>query len=100
LPKTLLSTPGTILQQNRPNPFTEQTTIHYEINATGQVRLNVYNVAGQLVKNLVDTRQDPGFYGVIWTGLDEQGREVSNGVYFYALESADGSAIKKLTILR
>ena len=100
LPKTLASTPGTILAQNRPNPFVEQTAIQYELRSAGLVRLNIYNVAGQLVKTLVHGRQDPGFYTVIWTGVDEQDRKVSNGVYFYTLESVDGSAMEKLTILR
>ncbi|MGB7055858.1 MAG: M20/M25/M40 family metallo-hydrolase [bacterium] len=100
LTKGLLLITRTQLQQNMPNPFTEQTTINYQLEAKGRVYLRVYNIAGQLIKTLIDARQDPGFYSIVWSGLDEQGRRVSSGVYFYCLESVDGNAIKKLTILR
>jgi flagellar hook assembly protein FlgD len=91
---------GTTLQQNTPNPFTEKTTINYQIKTADRVRLRVYNIAGQLVKTLVDAEQQPGLHNVVWLGMDEHGRRVSSGVYFYCLESGNHSEIKKLTILR
>jgi flagellar hook assembly protein FlgD len=74
--------------------------ISYQITTPGNVRLKVYNIAGQLVKTLVNGGQEPGVYDIVWSGLDDQGRRVASGVYFCRLETDDQSAIKKMTILR
>ncbi|MDH4212267.1 MAG: T9SS type A sorting domain-containing protein, partial [candidate division WOR-3 bacterium] len=66
----------------------------------GRARLRIYNIAGQLVKTLVDSHQSPGSYSIVWTGLDEHNRSVSSGVYFCRLETDDQSDIRKITILR
>ena len=100
MPKGISPVSGIILLQNTPNPFAEQTTISYQLGIAGQIHLKVYNIAGQLVKTLVDVHHESGVYNVDWSGLDEQGRRVSSGVYFYRLESEDESIIKKSTILR
>jgi flagellar hook assembly protein FlgD len=100
LPKGITPIGQFILHQNVPNPFTVQTSIGYQLSSATDLRLNIYNIAGQLVRTLVDTHQDAGFYNVVWSGLDDQGRGVSNGVYFCRLESKDESLIKKMTILR
>ena len=100
LTKDQVLVPGIALQQNTPNPFTEKTTISYQIKTAGQVRLSVYNVAGQLVRTLIDAQQQPGLHSVVWQGLDDQGRRVSSGIYFYRLESEGHTEIKKLTVLR
>ena len=100
LPKGLTPSGQFILHQNVPNPFTEQTSICYQLSSATDLRMNIYNIAGQLVRTLVDAHQDAGFYNVVWSGLDDQGRRVSNGVYFCRLESPEQSLIKKMTILR
>ncbi|UCE25758.1 MAG: M28 family peptidase, partial [Candidatus Zixiibacteriota bacterium] len=99
-PKNVGAVVGILLQQNIPNPFTDQTMISYQITAPGNVRLKVYNIAGQLVKTLVNGGQEPGVYNIVWSGLDDQGRQVASGVYFCRLETDDHSTIKKMTILR
>jgi hypothetical protein len=100
MPKAISPLSGVILHQNTPNPFTEQTLITYQLGVSGQIRLKVYNIAGQLVKTLVDAHHDPGEYNIVWSGADERGRQVSNGVYFCCLESDEQSVIRKMTILR
>ncbi|UCG30662.1 MAG: M20/M25/M40 family metallo-hydrolase [candidate division WOR-3 bacterium] len=99
-PKGTVVFTDVLLNQNLPNPFSEQTLINYNLRMTGNVRLQIYNIAGQLVKTLVDTHQGPGSYSIVWAGTDELNRRVSSGVYFCRLETDDQSAIKKLTILR
>jgi hypothetical protein len=100
MPKVVSPVSGILLYQNTPNPFAEQTQISYQLVTSGPVRLKVYNIAGRLVTTLVDQYHEPGQYSIAWSGLDEYGRRVSSGVYFYRLESDDESIIKKLTILR
>lgn len=67
---------------NYPNPFSNTTTIRYELPENGQVLLVVYNKMGQIVKTPVDKTQVAGTYEVTINGSDLQG----HGVYYYKLE--------------
>jgi hypothetical protein len=100
LTKDITPTFTVSLQQNSPNPFAEQTRISYQLGHAGQVCLRVYNAAGQLIKTLVDSNQEPGSYSVIWTGRDDRGRRVSNGIYFYHMKFEDANIFKKMITLR
>ncbi|MCH7679036.1 T9SS type A sorting domain-containing protein, partial [candidate division KSB1 bacterium] len=69
------------LKQNYPNPFNPETAIQYHLPKTSEVRLIIYNLAGQLVTHLVDEQQHPGVYSVMWDGKDQFGNDVASGVY-------------------
>jgi hypothetical protein len=69
------------LAQNYPNPFNPSTTIQYELPAQSTIRLVIYNVLGQVVKEIVNTEQQPGIQSVVWN------TNVSSGLYFYRLEA-------------
>jgi len=73
------------LFQNHPNPFNARTMISYQLAQEGKVTLRVYNLAGQLVRTLLDEKVQAGQHSVIWDGRDDSGQEVSSGVYFYRL---------------
>ncbi len=73
-----------------PNPFNPATTIAYEIPAHCQVRLNIYNIKGELVRTLVNTTKSKGIYTIQWRGLNDNFQTVSNGVYFYQLITSTG----------
>ncbi len=88
------------LEQNYPNPFNPTTTIRYQVPSDGRVVLKVYNVFGQEVRTLVNGRQSAGARSVEWNGLDNRGRAVSSGVYFYRLEAADRSLTKKMLMIK
>jgi hypothetical protein len=85
-----------------PNPFNPNTTIEYAIRERGHVSLRIYNVAGQLVKTLVDEVQEPtaGVRTVLWNGRCDTGRPVSSGVYFYRLDAPGFRQTKKMVLLR
>jgi hypothetical protein len=89
------------LDQNYPNPFNPTTTIEYSIATPGHVTLNVYNVAGQLVRTLVDEVQSPGqIRPVRWEGENNTGEAVSSGVYFYKLTTARFTKTRKMVLLK
>jgi hypothetical protein len=89
------------LDQNVPNPFNPTTTIKYEIKTAGPVSLKIYNVAGQLVKTLVDGQRNAGqVYEAQWNGLNDAGQSVSSGVYFYKLVSTNFTQTKKMVLLK
>jgi hypothetical protein len=77
------------LLRNVPNPFNPTTSIEYQLAAPGHVKLEIFDVSGSLVRTLVDEPKDEGRHGAVWRGRDDQGRELSSGVYFYRL-SVDG----------
>jgi hypothetical protein len=94
------TTARTWLGQNAPNPFTGETTIAYMLDRAGRVRLSVYAPTGRLVANLVDGYVQPGSYAATWSGQDRFGREVGSGVYYYCLETANGSRSGRMVILK
>jgi hypothetical protein len=88
------------LQQNKPNPFSQQTIINYQISKPGMVSLKVYNIQGQLVRMLDNGYRISGRYEVKWDGRDEQGQAAGNGVYFCKLNSNGQSQSKKIILMR
>jgi hypothetical protein len=85
---------------NQPNPFKQFTTINYQLPKAGRVRLNVYNIAGQLVRTLVDGSQASGSHVARWDGRDERGREIAAGVYVCRLDAGGTNATRKLVHIK
>jgi hypothetical protein len=89
------------LDQNYPNPFNPTTMIKYQIKDAGHVSLKIYNVAGQLVRTLVDEQVKAGeIQDIQWRGLNDAGQPVSSGVYFYKLISTNFTQTKKMVLLK
>jgi hypothetical protein len=88
------------LVQNHPNPFNPVTQIRFSLPADGPVKLTVHNVAGQLVRTLVDRDLAAGYHAVVWQGVDAQGSAVPTGVYFYRLETRDFTDTKKMVLAK
>ncbi len=93
-----------VLLQNRPNPFrpytTPFTTIDYETPADGHVLLQIFDVAGRLVRTLVDKPQIAGPWRVSWNGTNDREQPVASGVYFYRLQSAGLEQTHRMTLLK
>jgi len=75
------------LDQNHPNPFSTSTTIDYFIPRASFVTLKIYNINGDLVRELQSGSQSAGKYSVEWNGLNDSGNPVNPGVYFYRLQT-------------
>ena len=88
------------LGQNFPNPFNPSTTIQYSLPETGIVSLKVYDIAGQVVRHLVNQQQVAGSHQVGWDGLDASGAPTANGVYFYELRAGDYRTLRKMLLLK
>jgi len=83
-----------------PNPFNPVTTLRYDLAEAGEVRLTIYNVAGQVVRRLASGRQVAGQYSVIWDGRDDAGRAVATGVYLARLEAGAFRQTQKMLLLK
>jgi len=81
--------------QNTPNPFNPNTTINFSLAQSGDVTVDVFNVAGQKVDTLVDGFMNAGSQSVVWGVTD-----FSAGVYFYTVKSAGFSKTMKMTLLK
>ena len=89
------------LSQNYPNPFNPETTIRYDLSSDAIVSLAVYNIAGQVVRKLVDGESlAAGQYQAVWDGRNESGTSVASGMYFYLLRAGDYVAKRKMVLLR
>jgi len=102
---------GFELSQNWPNPFNANTVIRYSlIVERGQskghsgrpsaVSLRIYNILGQEIKTLIDEKQAPGYYSVLWDGTNQKGNELPSGVYLYRLKAGRFSQTRKMLLLR
>lgn len=89
-----------VLFQNYPNPFNPTTNIEFLLPHSGQVKIEIYNISGQKVRTLVDQFLKAGHKLVDWDGKDDNGNDVSSGIYFYRLQAGDFSETKKMVLLR
>ncbi|WP_069131606.1 T9SS type A sorting domain-containing protein [Rhodohalobacter halophilus] len=83
------------LEDNYPNPFNPTTTIPYVLPETSDVRLDIYNVSGQLVQTLVNTQQGEGRYN-----LQFDAANLASGMYFYRLIVNDNVFVKRLLLVK
>lgn len=83
------------LKQNYPNPFNPTTTIEYSIEKTSFVSLDLYNVMGEKVRELVAGIQDGGNHNVNFTSDG-----LASGIYIYRLRAGDFTATERMIILK
>lgn len=91
---------GFELHQNHPNPFNPNTTISFSLPAAEHVKLDIYNVNGQVVRTLIDRNMPDGTHTVEWDSTDETGNPVASGIYFYRLSAGDKSLTKKMSLVK
>ncbi len=84
-----------VLMQNFPNPFNPVTYIRYGLPRASAVRIELYNILGQRVATLLDTRKPAGYHL-----LRFDARNYASGVYFYRIEAGDFQAVKKMLIMK
>ncbi|HPB42922.1 MAG TPA: FlgD immunoglobulin-like domain containing protein, partial [Candidatus Syntrophosphaera sp.] len=82
------------------NPFNPETTIGFDLPKSGHANLSVYNVKGQLVKTITDGNLEFGKHSFVWNGTDNDGRNVSSGIYFYRLTANGNVETKKMMLMK
>ncbi|MFC1573639.1 T9SS type A sorting domain-containing protein [Candidatus Latescibacterota bacterium] len=83
------------VDQNSPNPFNPSTTINFDISTAENVKIDVFNVAGQKIETITHEFMNAGSHSVTW---DASG--LSAGLYFYTVRSGDFSKTMKMTLLK
>ena len=88
------------LEQNYPNPFNPTTTIKYELQNNSDVQIVIYDVLGNKIKELVNTKQSSGSHQVMWNGENKNGLRVNSGIYFYKMTANDFVAVNKVILIK
>ena len=85
----------TTLYQNYPNPFNPTTEVKFALPSAGYVKLNVYNINGQLILELVNGNKEAGEHKINFDA-----RDFNSGIYFYKLEANGISLTKKMILVK
>jgi uncharacterized protein (DUF1501 family) len=83
------------LEQNYPNPFNPTTTISFSLAKTAEVKLQVFDVKGSLIKTILNEQKSAGDYSVQFDASN-----LSSGTYLYKLETPNGVQTKKMTLIK
>ena len=83
-----------------PNPFNPLTTIDYEISMPADVKIEVYNNRGQLVRNFILGYKEQGNYKLTWEGEDNNGCLCSTGIYYIRMQAGKEIYTKKAVLLK
>ncbi len=87
-----------------PNPASSQTALGYALPVAAQVKLQIFDVRGRLIRTLADGQQEAGHYEVFWNGKAANGRRVALGMYLAKLSvnGPDGAdqRVKKISLVR
>jgi hypothetical protein len=76
---------------NHPNPFTDKTIIAFTLqDLAEEVRLDIYTVSGRLIRSFTDLNDVSGYIEKDWDGMDDDGNEVANGVYYLRFTAKKG----------
>ena len=87
------------LDGNYPNPFNPNTRIRFDLPSTENVKVNVYNMLGENVRELFNGELNAGRNELIWNGNNNYGNSVPSGVYIYKIES-NGNILSSKMILQ
>ena len=83
-----------------PNPFNPTTTLSFSLEKESIVSLNIYDMQGRLVTNLINKNLGQGYHSVNWNAVDSQGKAVSSGIYIYSLQTENMSINKKIVFMK
>jgi len=83
-----------------PNPFSDKTTISFNLQEESIVSLDIFNIEGRNIRTLINSKLKSGNHDFIWNGTDNRGNVVSEGVYFYRLRTESNSTTRKVLVVR
>ena len=89
-----------VLRQNYPNPFNPSTEIKFSLPSTEKVHLVVYDLLGNVVREMVNEELSPGKYTYKWMGENQNGGRVSAGMYFYQIQAGSFIQTRKMILLK
>ena len=83
------------LSQNYPNPFNPSTTIRFSLPKETQLKINIYNMLGELVETLAEGTYEAGYHKVTFNASS-----LPSGAYVYRIESSDFVQVRKMVLIK
>lgn len=93
-------TKKTALKGNYPNPFNPETSIAFDLAQDANVAIEIFNVKGQKVRTLINDRLNAGSHSIVWNGTDDNGKNVSSGIYFFNMKSGKYTSTRKMILMK
>ncbi|MFH0919130.1 MAG: PKD domain-containing protein [Fibrobacterota bacterium] len=84
----------------QPNPFNPSTTLRYGLASQQVVCLEIYNISGRLIRQLVNGVEKPGIHSVVWNGCDSQNRQMGSALYLIKLKAGNQEIIKQGLLIK
>ena len=88
------------LRPNYPNPFNPETIISFSLEKDSEVKLEIFNIRGALVRTLINDPLPKGAHSSVWNGTDHQGNPSASGVYFYKLSAGSFESVRKMVLIK
>lgn len=88
------------LDQNYPNPFNPTTAIRFSLPENANVKLQIFDMTGRLVKTMVAGQVEAGVHTMTWNATDNAGAPVASGVYLYRIQAGNFVKVNKMTLLK
>jgi hypothetical protein len=89
-----------ILKSNYPNPFNRFTNFEIQLPGETEIRLEIFDLSGRKVKDLVNRTLMAGEYTFYWNTKDERNRDLDPGMYIYRLRAGEKTESGKMTLIR
>jgi hypothetical protein len=84
----------------KPNPLNPSTSLDFRTSRSGQVRVDLFDSRGRLVRSLVAQTLVAGAHSVPWDGTDDRGTRVASGAYFFRIQAPDGRQVQRVTVVK
>lgn len=95
----LINTPGEFkIIGSYPNPFNPETNIEFNLPERSEIKVNVYNVLGENIRNLFIGEMESGRQTILWNGKDESGAASPSGIYFIQLSNKNEILVHKTVL--
>ena len=91
---------ATYLYPNYPNPFNPSTNISFNLSEEGNITIDIFNIKGQKIKNMVNDKLGVGKHTVTWDGTDNNGNHLSSGIYLYQMKTDTYISMRKMLLLK
>lgn len=88
------------LHHSYPNPFNPTTTIRFDLPRSSHVSIQIYDVQGRLVKDLINDMKPAGAHAIVWDATNNQAMPVSSGLYYIKMRAGDYQNVKRLMFLK
>ncbi len=96
----IIINPTKLTACNYPNPFNPETSIQFNMPTNGQVSVKIFNTKGQIVRELFNGKMEQGHNELVWKGVDNNGKNVSSGIYFYQIKTSNQSIMNKMMLIK